>query len=688
MSVKKLKEYIDMDNIADSLDDEQLRLIGQHVLMGYDEDKHSMTDWLSDAKKVTELASLKATKKTTPLPTSANIKVPVITKAMYEFSSRIMPEIIKDGTVVMTKVLGDDFLGDKRKQANRVEEYMNYQLLFIDDSWEQDLDKILALLPLIGFVCKKTYFDPVRSKIKSEICEFDKLIINAKSKNLEEAERISHEMSLSLNECLEFVNSGLYLKEPIDSIIKKNANNELRPIINIIEQHCYLDLDEDNYAEPYIVTILKDSGEVLRVKARYTKDTIKSKADDVKYIDATQYFTDYHFLPSPKGDFQSVGFGILSLHLNETINTLLNQIVDAGQLANLQGGYIDSRAKLIETGNSLHDPGELKKVKTANGLALKDTIHMFDFKEPSNVLYQTLGLLIATTKDLSSSTEVLSGTASTDNIKTGAILALQEEGRKVFTGIQKRIYRGLTKEFKKLAYFNYCYLDPNVAVQIVDQDVAVSNEDFDPKFITVMPIADPNLSSETARAAKAQLLAGVIQFPGVKPEKITERILRSTNIENPDELLMSDQEMQQAKQQPNPEIIKIQGDLEAQAQDLNIRGREVELKEKQFQLDVLKAQSEILLNRANALKAVAQADQAQTTSQTNVYDIQLRAIQTQLDHLLDLGNLGLAGAQMQQDQTQHNNEMNMRQQEIDNAQQQAQQDSSMASQSSQPSSSQ
>lgn len=672
MSIKKLKDFVELPNIASELSEEDLREIGQRILAGFDEDHSSMQDWLQDVKKVMDLASLKASKKSYPLPDSANIKFPIITKAAYEFSSRTYPEIIKDGRVVKTRVIGKDFTGEKAKQAQRVEDYMNYQLMFENGDWEAELDKLLTLLALIGFVCQKTYYDPVRQKIKTQICEYDSLIINAKAKSLEDAERISHIMKLSLNEAIENVRSELYLEEPIQKILDRVSENDLRPMVEIIEQHCFLDLDEDGYAEPYIVTILKDCGEVLRIFPRFTEEDIKEKKGKVQYINAIQYFTDYHFLVSPKGHFQGVGFGILMLHLNASINTILNQIVDAGQLSNLQGGYIDARAKVIESGQSLHDPGELKKVKTTAGLTVKDSVHMFNFKEPSSVLYQTLGLLIDTARDLSSTTDVLSGSSGTNNVKTGAVLALQEAGMKVMTAIQKRVYRSLCNHYNKLFKLNQLYLDPSVYVQVLDDDLAVQQQDFDPASVNVIPVADPNLSSESSRALKAQFLAGIISFPGVKPEEITKRILTSTNIENPEQLLLSDEEMQQMKQAPNPEVIKVQAEISEKAEYVKLEARKIELAEKQLMLDAAKTEVELIKMKTEALLNVAKAEAAEAGNQLNEYSQQLDIVQTHIQNMLQ-------ERQMSQDMMRHQDEMAMRQQE---AQANAQQNSGMAGPSS------
>lgn len=655
MSIDLLKKYAKLENIAEELDEEELQEIGSEALAGFDEDHQTCKEWIDDAKKVMKLASMKSSKKSYPLPDSANIKFPTITKIAYDFCSRTYPEIIRDGKVVKCRVLGIDYTGDKDKQAQRVSDYMNYQLMMESDEWEQQLDKSLTMLALTGFLCKKTYYDPVCEKIKSEVCDIEDLVINSKISCLADAPRISHVLHYKLNDLIEYSRAGLFCKEAVDELINKDEDCAVGKRIDVVEQHTFLDLDEDDYAEPYIVTFLKDSGKVLRIVARYSADSIKAKKDVIYKIYPDHYFTDYHFLPSPEGKFQGVGFGILMLHMNETINTILNQLTDAGSLANMQTGLISSEAKILDSGTNELTPGQFLRVKTDK--PLKEAFEMVQYKEPSNVLYQLLSLLIDTTRDLSSSTEVMNGSSSPENVKSGAYMGMVEQGMKVHVAVLKRIYRSLGQEFKKIFHLNKLYLDPQVYINVLDDELAVQQKDFDEKSVDVMPVADPNLSSDVTRMAQAQFIGSLMQAPGVNPVEIVKYLVESSKIPNAKRFLLSDQEMQAQKQAPNPDTIKIQAEIEKNAQELNIKGRQLDLDEKRFQLEALKTQSEIILNRANAFKAVAQADQAQATTQLDTYDLQLRAIQTQLDHLLNVGDITV-------NHQQHMDEMNMRQQEM------------------------
>lgn len=609
-----LNELSNSNNIAELLDVELLRKLGERVQSTYDIDFNSMGDWLADVKKVEELAILKSKKKSTAsLPNAANIKMPIITKAIYEYSSRTYPEIIKDDQIVKGKVLGKDFTGEKELKARKIADYMNWQLYWQNDDWELELDRLLNRLPLIGFLCKKTYYDPVRKIIKSILCEPEDLIINSSVKTLADNPRITHVIHVKLNDLVQGANLGIYCQDVVDKLLDQYENDETNPDIDLLEQHTIYDLDKDGIAEPYIITTLKDSTEVLRILARFDDKKIKKKDDKIIYIDPIQHFTDYHFLVSPKGKFQSVGFGILLLHLNETINTILNQIVDAGSLANLRGGYKDSRLQDIRSGQSRHEQGEFRNMKVLPGASLKDGILPIDYKEPSSVLYQVLGLLIDIAKDLSSSGDIMSGNSNLSNSKTGATQALLQEGVKVHNSINKRFYRSLGQELYKIFKLNGIYLDPREAQKAINEDL--TTKDFDEDLVDILPVADPNLASAAKQASELQVLFALQTLPGIDTIKITERILKGVVIDKPEELLVD----QTKEQPPNPEIIKIQADIQNMSEINKLKAHELELREKELQSKIYETQCRCIELKAKAALEIAQAESLEKGQQLQQY---------------------------------------------------------------------
>lgn len=651
--VAKLKEFTKLTNLADEVDlstDKEdhkavLARIGSQVITSFNNDHNSMGEWLADVKKVEEIAAMCAKKKNRPLPNSANIKFPLISKAAYEFTSRVYPEIVKEGKVVKSRVIGLDLTGEYQQRADRVADYMNYQLLFETEDWELELDRLLYRLALVGCLFKKSYYDPIRKRNVSELCDEKDLIIDSEVKSLDEARRISHVIHLRLNDLIEHKQAGLFLKEVVDEEIEVRSTDTMDKVIDIIEQHTFLDLDGDNYAEPYIVTVIKESGKVLRIAPRFTKETvISNKEGDLKYIDAIQMFTDFHFLVSPKGKFQSVGFGILMLHLNETINSILNQLVDAGQLSNLQGGYKDSRLKNIGSGDTLHDPGEWKTIKAMAGATLKDGMFPINYKEPSDTLYKLLGLLIESGKDLSSSTEVNTGSTDASNAKTGAVQALQQAGLKVATSIQRRVYRSLTGEFRKLFKLNGLYADPKKYFTILNQHKFAEKDDFDCEHVHIIPIADPNLASEQQKSQRTQLLLALQQLPGANKVAITKLIAEMANLNVPIEQLITEQ------QAPDPVLMKVQGELVSWAEDKKLKAHELEIRQYEAKIEAAKVVSQLQKDKAQSLLFVAQAAAQQDAGKLKEYELQLKVISTHLDALHD-------AAQLQQEGQIHQNEM-------------------------------
>ncbi len=645
MSIELLKKYSNHVNIAHELEDEKLHEIGLKVLEGYQEDLTSMQDWLNDVKIIEELTSLKSAKKSVPLANSSNVKLPIITKACYEFSSRTYPAIFKDSKLVKAATLGPDKDGEKARQGKRVSDFMNYQLLFQYQDWELEQDRLLFLLSMIGFICKKEYYDPIKSKIVSKLCDYKKLIVNADITSLRDAPRITEIIPLRLNDVMarkykKVDKKSVFLEKACDDLYELHKVDNLNKEIEFIEQQVELDLDEDGIGEPYIVTCLKTSGQVFRIAPRFHEESIMEEDGDVICIYPINIYVDYHFLTNPNGKFQSVGFGILLLHMTQAINSVLNQLIDAGQLANMKGGYMDARLKVIPSTNSYHETGEFKFVKALPGASLKDGIVPLQYGEPSSVLFQLLGLLIAHSRDLSASTEINNGTQSSQNAKTGATLALMQQGRATFDAIQKRVYRSMSVEFRQLFDLNKLYLEDNQYAEYIDGAVRVSKNDFDAKRVHILPVADPNLASDQERLANAAFVQSIMGMPGIDPVKATRFILAQTNISNIEQILADPN----AAVPPNPDMLKLQADMEEAGQKLNIEGHRLEIEEKKQLIEAHKAEAEIALKQAQAMLALAQAEALPMTTKLKDNQIQLDAINSKIS-----AQLGLAKMQHEKD---------------------------------------
>ena len=660
MSLKKLKEYAGSINIAHDLSKEQLDEIQRKVMLGFTEDLNSMQEWLSDVGKIEELTSLKSVKKSTPLPNSSNVKIPIITKACYEFASRTYPAIFKDKQLVKYATIGyDDSTGQKKAQGQKCVDYMNYQLLFQSKTWEQEHDRLLFLLAMIGFIVKKSFFDPVKGRIHTCMVDYKKFIVNADSQSLLDAPRISEVINLKLNDIVARKNKkvdgkSVFLEEPAQNLYDLHKLDDLNKNIEFIEQHIDIDLDDDGIAEPYIVTALRSDGQVFRVQPRFEENGIIHEGGDIICIEPFNVYTDYHFLTNPFGKFQSVGFGILLLHVNEAINTITNQLIDAGQLANLKIGFKDARAKFVGSGNTYHSPGEFKDVACLPGVALKDAIVPFQYSEPSNVLYQLLGFLIAHAKDLSSSTEIMTGSQNSQNAKTGATLALLQQGKALHDSIQKRHYRSLSLEFQQLFKLNGLFLDKEklTYASYAGGGVAVSGDDFDANKIHIIPVADPNLASDTERLAHAAFVQSLTGMAGIDPIKQTMFILEQTNIPGIERILADPN----AQQPPNPEILKLQASIEESAQKLNIEGRRLDQGDQELQIKSDVSKADQALKRAQAIALIAQAESQNAKVNIEKYKADLGALDSLATREHDL-NLATHEAGMRTQEQQSEKEL-------------------------------
>jgi len=440
----KLDNIMSSQNVAESLTEDQLIYIGNQVSQGYDNDLASRKDWEKDLTNWTELALQISNDKTYPWPNAANIKYPLLATAAMQFAARAYPTLVpSNGKIVKCKVVGSDPQGEKAARAKRVSTHMSYQLIDEMSDWEEDMDKLLITLPIAGTCFKKTYWDPSKQRNCSKLVLPKTLIVNYWTRNIEDAERVTEIFYISKRKVTERVNQGVYLdvklgdpqqevNDPTTSVNKtfqRNTSDDDATPYLILEQHTYFDLDGDGYPEPYIVTVEEATKKVLRIVPRYdTKDIIINDKEKVISIEAKQYYTKYGFIPNPDGGFYDIGFGRLLGPLNNSANTIINQLVDAGSLSNLQAGFVGKGLR-IKMGETRFQPGEWKAVN-AVGDDLKKQIFPLPVREPSQVLFNLLDLLLKSGKELASVAEIFVGKMPGQNTPATTTMATIEQGMK------------------------------------------------------------------------------------------------------------------------------------------------------------------------------------------------------------------------------------------------------------------
>lgn len=591
-----IRAMLESVNIAEKLDEQLLRDIGSDAFAGYEIDKRSRKEWEDACDEWTKLAKQHSEAKTWPWPKASNVKYPLLSTAAMQFAARAYPSLVpSDGRVVKAKVIGKDSQGTKTKTAEAVSLYMSYQLLQEMKGWEEDMDKLLIMLPVVGTMFKKTYWDPVDEVSCSKLVLPKNLVVNYWAKSLQDAERITEVLEMSPRKVKERQQSGLWRDVDLGTPpIPEGApstgafgSDDVVPFI-ILEQHTFLDLDDDGYKEPYVVTFHKETHEVLRIVARFDEGTIHTdEKGELKKIEPIQYYTKFGFIPNPDGSFYDIGFGVLLGPLNESVNTLINQLVDAGSLSNLQSGFLGKGLR-IRMGETRFQPGEWKVVNST-GDDLKKQIVPNPVREPSDVLFKLMGSLITSGKELASVAEIFVGKMPGQNTPATTTMATIEQGMKVFTAVYKRIYRSLAEEFDKLYRLNSVYVNPQTYVDVVDMEVGP--QDFDPTKHDIFPGADPTAISQTEKLMKAQGLMELMPSGVLDPVKVVMRILDAQEQPNWQELLIPQvAQTGQLPPKPDPKMMEAQMKIQTGQQLAATKNQamqqkmELEARDKQTQL--------------------------------------------------------------------------------------------------------
>jgi chaperonin GroES len=613
----KLLKMAEETNLAEGMSEDELRKIGNQVVDNYEVDEESRKEWLERNKESIKLANQVREEKTWPWPGAANVKLPLIADASIKFASRAYSEIIRGDKVVKAEVEGPDPDGSKGQKAERVSGFMSWQLLKRMKEWEGDTDKLLHVQPVVGHLFRKVFYDPALKRNRSELRMPDKVCINNTASSVESARRITDILeNTHKNTVISNQRAGVWLDIDLDQISPEQVEKEptTERFYTFLEQHTYLDLDDDGYEEPYIITVEKNSRKVVRILANYEADTItENKKGEIQHIEPCAYFASYPFIPSMDGGFYAIGFGTLLGPLNETANTIFNQLLDAGTMSNLGGGFLSKEIK-VKAGNYRFSPGEWKKTE-ATGEGLAKGIHALPIRDPSTVLFTLLGMVVEMAKDLASVKDVLGGEAPGMNTPATTIVALIEQGMKTFNAIYKRLYRSLGQEFKILYKLNYRYMDDEEYYKVLDQDAKAFREDFDGSDCDIYPIADPNLSSDMQRMARVQAMREMIGLPGVNSRAILMYALDALHVE---EALIAEI-LPEQDPNGNPEAQKLLHDAEMKMAETQLKERELDIREQEFNLKAQETEAKVVNLLSQAIKNFADAEATEVGQQMQFY---------------------------------------------------------------------
>lgn len=646
-------------NLTSKFTSDDLGVIGRTVVEGYEKDLASRSGWESRTQAGMDLALQIVKAKSFPWPNAANVAFPLVTIAATQFHSRAYPSLISGPEIVKARVVGDDPDGSQKARALRIGCHMSYQLLEEDESWEEQHDRLLVVLPIVGCAFKKTYHSTSLGRNCSELVFPKHLVLDYYAKSVDSCARKTHTIPVSRNEMHEKMVAEVYrdcLEEPwfkSDAVphepsssdsdsrqgVSPPQSDESTPF-TVLEQHCWMDFDKDGYAEPYIIEVEAEHQQVLRIVARWSRpEDVKRVNGRVLRIVAEEYFTKYGLIPSADGSIYDTGFGVLLGPLNETVNSLVNQLLDAGTMATTAGGFLGRGAK-IRGGVYTFAPNEWKRVDST-GDDLSKSVYPLPIREPSPVLFNLLSLIINYTERISGSTDMMVGENPGQNTPAETSRTMVEQGMKIYTAIFKRVWRSMKAEFKKLYVLNGLYLPDSTSYGPQGAKALLDDYRGDPN--RVVPAADPQVVSESARVQQAVTIKqSSMQTPGYNKDEVERNLLRALRVEGIDSLFPG------SDKAPPGESEKIT----IEKMKLQAKQMEFQIQQQQF---VMELQETARLNTATMLKMqaevallMAQAQDQGATTQVTAMQAMISARKNDHDALMGQIEAHLRAIELQQ----------------------------------------
>lgn len=531
------------DNLALHIDERELEEVAHQVYQKYQDDKDSRQDWEQMFEKGFELLGLKLKETSEPFEGACTAVHPLIIENAVKFQSKASQELLPPKGPVKTQIIGK-VTPDKEAQAKRVKEFMNYEISEMMPEYFDEFERLLFQLPIFGSAFKKVYYDAAASRPTCEFVSVDQFYVPFNAPNLQRADRFTHVIYRSSNDLKRDIAADMYrecdLGEPnsqersdistkMDEILGFSYDPSSDPQYCLLEQHCYLELGGDfetPVAAPYVVTIDEDSKKCLSIRRNWEED-------DPQYI-RLEHFVHYQFVPG----FGFYGFGYIHFlgNLTLTATAAMRALIDAGQFANLPGGFKARGVRIVGDQDPI-GPGEWREVEST-GQQLDKSFYALPYKEPSQTLYNMLDFVTRAGQKFADTTEQIIADSSNYG-PVGTTMALIEQSAKFFTAIHKRLHKSQRDEFRVLARVNYEFLPTTMGMDVADGSIEIFKEDFDGR-IDVLPVSDPNIPSATHRLALAQM---ALQLSSQAPQgtydvrEVHKMILESSNIENVDRLM-------------------------------------------------------------------------------------------------------------------------------------------------------
>jgi len=559
------------ENLVDLIDEDTLSEIGDTVIDKFNADKDSRSEWESMFERGFELLGLKLEDTTEPFEGAATAVHPLLIESAVKFQAKASTELFPAKGPVKAQVLGDA-TPEKQQQANRVQNFMNYQVTTQMPEYYDEFERMLFHLPLIGSAFKKVYYDASLDRPVSEFVPIDQFYVSYYATDLRRADRYTHVIYRSPVDLARQIDAGMYadielptagiptlsgMAEKMDSVLGLSPASDNDPQYVLLEQHCYLEIEEDKMhsgkvACPYIVTVEETTGAVLSIRRNW------EEGDD-KYV-KKMHFTHYRYVPG----FGFYGLGLIHFLGNLTMSATaaMRSLLDAGQFANLPGGFKAKGVRMVGDNDPIA-PGEFKEVE-ATGMDLSKSIIPLPFKEPSQTLFNMLTFVTQTGQKFADSTEqVIADSGGYGPV--GTTLALLEASSKFFSSIHKRLHKAQGDEFKILARIDYEYLPPEYPYDLPGVSEKILKKDFDGR-VDIVPVSDPNIPSNAQRMMLIQMVQNIAQQsePGMfDMEAINRMLLTTANVPDIDRLMPRKDEAQ--PQDPMTDILAVSQNKPIQA---------------------------------------------------------------------------------------------------------------------------
>ena len=501
------------ENLAEFLEDSVLDPLSSELMEKYENYKQSRQEWADSYREGLNLLGFKYVTRTEPFRGASSVTHPVLAEAVTQFQAQAYKELLPSDGPVRTQIMGDANIA-KEEQSKRVKDFMNYQIMDQMKEYEPEFDQMLFYLPLSGSTFKKVYYDDLLGRAVSKFIPAEDLVVPYSATSLEDAEAVIHVIHMSKNDLRKQQINGFYKdvdlgEPPIQEDKLKQKERELEGIqqngqedmYTILEMHIDMDLEghEDVNPEdgeptgiklPYIITIDEANGKVLSIRRNYgEQDPLKKKKD---------YFVHFKFLPG----LGFYGLGLIHMigGLSRTATVALRQLLDAGTLANLPAGFKTRGVRMRDDAQPLQ-PGEFRDVDVPGG-NIQDQFMQLPFKGPDQTLLSLMGVVVQGAQRFASIADMQVGDMN-QGAAVGTTVALLERGSRVMSAIHKRLYVGLKNEFKLLAGVFKSYLPAEYPYDVPGASRNIKVQDFDDN-VDILPVADPNIFSQTQRISMAQ----------------------------------------------------------------------------------------------------------------------------------------------------------------------------------------